>query len=564
MRVRIVWVVVVCVCQASSSPLLGPAVLFKKNNSEESGRELVEATSSGVNAVLRGSSHRHCCVAFLTDGHKIPAAPYKVVAPAGVGVFEVVVDAHITNATHTQFSQVVAHMRQVRVLSRCMTVVVVSNRAAFLTAFAEWSLKSRLLVWATRLLAVTQLALPELQHLVTSHWTFTMMNTMFLNLEQVTPTRLGMFVYLPYSPRKAQVARVARWTQATGLTLISHQQLFPEKFSNFFGEQVNVTALPFSPYWIQDEGSGLTQYYGTDYLMLRAIAASLNFTIHVLPAANWDEVTKKVEERESFMATVIYAMLPGRLEQYDFSYPYEYASPTFCMLKPVLKPQFLSLYYPLADEVWASILAVLVLVPATIIMMNIMSIREVQDDRMDTQLVVQEVVRTLLGQDMSRRLTRRSWARVIIGSWLVFAFIIGVAYRGNLTASLTIPKYPARPETLEQLVSVVKKVTMPPYGAQFRDFYSRSDSTVFKALAQRMDLVPSVLDGLQQVSDKQAHIQVRRYLELVIAERFTQAGGTSRLYLGRENVFSGMSAWPLPHDAPYKPQLDFSIRAIIE
>ena len=66
------------------------------------------------------------------------------------------------------------------------------------------------------------------------------------------------------------------------------------------------------------------------------------------------------------MATIIYAVLPDRLKRYDFSYPYEYASPTFCMTKPMLSPQFLSLYYPLANEVWLSILLALVLVPVVL------------------------------------------------------------------------------------------------------------------------------------------------------------------------------------------------------
>lgn len=43
---------------------------------------------------------------------------------------------------------------------------------------------------------------------------------------------------------------------------------------------------------------------------------------------------------------------------------------------------------------------------------------------------------------------------------------------------------------------------MPSYGAQFRDFYSKSDSIVFKALAQRMELVQNLLEGLSQVSNK--------------------------------------------------------------
>lgn len=79
------------------------------------------------------------------------------------------------------------------------------------------------------------------------------------------------------------------------------------------------------------------------------------------------QVTQKVENREALMATIIYAVLPDRLKRYSFSYPYEYASPTFCMTKPLLRPQFLSLYYPLANEVWLSILLALLLVPVVLV-----------------------------------------------------------------------------------------------------------------------------------------------------------------------------------------------------
>ena len=62
-------------------------------------------------------------------------------------------------------------------------VVVVSDDPAFLTGFAEWSLKGRLLVWATRLVVMTRLPPLQLQVLLPAHWTFAMMNTIFLNTE---------------------------------------------------------------------------------------------------------------------------------------------------------------------------------------------------------------------------------------------------------------------------------------------------------------------------------------------------------------------------------------------
>lgn len=67
-------------------------------------------------------------------------------------------------------------------------------------------------------------------------------------------------------------------------------------------------------------------------------------------------------------------------------------------------------------------------------------------------LVVKQVVGTLLDETISGRLPRRSPTRMVLATWFIFAFIVGNVYRGNLTASLTVPKYPPRAETLAQLV----------------------------------------------------------------------------------------------------------------
>lgn len=63
----------------------------------------------------------------------------------------------------------------------------------------------------------------------------------------------------------------------------------------------------------------------------------------------------------------------------------------------------------------------------------------------------------LLGQNLPPRLPTITSSRLLVATWLVFAVIFTSAYRGNLTASLTLPKYPPRPETLPQLVDSVKR-----------------------------------------------------------------------------------------------------------
>ncbi|MPC52164.1 hypothetical protein E2C01_046026 [Portunus trituberculatus] len=133
--------------------------------------------------------------------------------------------------------------------------------------------------------------------------------------------------------------------------------------------------------------------------------------------------------------------------------------------------------------------------------------------------VFQDMAAMLLGQSLPHRLSSHHSSRVLMAAWIVFALIVGVAYRGNLTASLTLPKFPPRPETLPQLVDTV---------------------------------------------ESRAHLGGRRYLKYQIADKFTGMDGISRLYVGRETLYPGASGWPIPHDAPYKAQLDHWIMATIE
>ncbi|XP_047487061.1 ionotropic receptor 21a-like [Penaeus chinensis] len=381
----------------------------------------------------------------------------------GLVVLELKFDSK-DNVTDSLFYKTIRKARQVRQRSWVVQVLVVSDDPAFLDAFARWSLRGRLLVWQTRLVVVTRLPKHDLQALLAKHWTLAMMNALVLNLADEAAdgdqARGSLYVHLPYSAHGEKMVRLGQWTRKEGITLLAGASLFPQKYWDFHGAPVNVTALPFAPYWSVEEGEGaaggappFSSYSGTDFLMLRTIAEALNFSVNVLPTADWGEVTQRVEERVSFMAPIIYAVLPGRLEHYDYTYAYEYASPAFCMTKPVLKPQWQSLYYPLSDLVWLSALAVLLIMPPTFSMLGRLDGRGMGGNTG----VAFAVMGTLLGQNLNQLHSHSNAARLLLGAWLIFAFILGTAYRGNLTAALTLPNYPPRPETLQELVQAVKR-----------------------------------------------------------------------------------------------------------
>ncbi|XP_066982738.1 ionotropic receptor 93a-like [Macrobrachium rosenbergii] len=472
-----------------------------------------------------------------------------------------------------QMDGVVSKARSLRLRSRCLLVVFLHDDERFLEIFAEGSLRGRLLVWASRLLVITRLSFLRLRSLLASYWTFSMMNAVMMNLEG-NSTSLKLYTNLPYSSSGSQIVQVATWSQENGLSLRRKNNLFAEKFSNFFGATVNVTALPYAPHWLETveehpDGSTTKIYGGTDYQLLSTISEALNFTIRVLQTSSWDEVATRVEERVSFMATVFHNVLPQRLERYDYSYTYEYGSLDFCVAKPGLKPRWQALYYPLTDEVWLAILAALVLVPVVLCLVCVSShtptFQVKSGKALSLHAALENVFGTLLGQPLLKDLPDGSSSRTVLGTWLVFAFILGTAYRGNLTASLTIPKYPPRVETVEQLVETFDRITMPPFGNEFIQFFKQSDNKLYKNMAERMSIVPSVMDGLRQaIKEKEAHVAGRRFMEQTIAKYFSNPDGSTKLYVGRESILPGISAWPLPHDAPYRPQIDRLMMSVIE
>ncbi|XP_063886373.1 uncharacterized protein LOC135114400 [Scylla paramamosain] len=485
--------------------------------------------SAAVVKLLEVTTERFCSIISITDD----SASFFAVAEEiwetwrqqrGTAMFQVKAHNQNTNMTH-RLSQLVSLARQVRQSSSCTTVLVVSHDPAFLAAFAERSLKSRLLVWANRLVVVTRLVTTQLQMLLTVHWTFSMMNTMFLNMEREPPNMMYgcvWYTYLPYTPNGGKIEMVAAWTPSRGLYLSRKILPFPEKFLNFHGTVLNVTALPYNPFWMEDNimlanGTSVIKYDGTDYRLLMMVAAALNFTVQLLYSESWDDVTKQVEERVSFICPAYHIMMTVRYERYDFTYTYEFSYFSFAMAKPSQEPQWQSLYYPLTDQVWLAVLAALLSVPTIYISIEYVQ-RNMNGQTTGGGAVFQDMAGMLLGQSLLYRLSSNHSSRVLVTAWIVFALIVGVAYRGNLTASLTLPKYPSRPETLPQLVDTVERITVPPFGITHVKYYSMSESPLFNALAKLMEVGPSLMEGLQGALQHKCYLspEALLFLSLVV------------------------------------------------
>ncbi|MPC76150.1 hypothetical protein E2C01_070555 [Portunus trituberculatus] len=63
---------------------------------------------------------------------------------------------------------------------------------------------------------------------------------------------------------------------------------------------------------------------------------------------------------------------------------------------------------------------------------------------------------------------------------------------------------------------------------------------------------------------RSSHTDAKKNIQYEILDKFTEEDGSTPLYVTRGFVAPTPCGWPIPHDAPYKAQLDRLIVAIME
>ncbi|XP_064102698.1 uncharacterized protein LOC135212862 [Macrobrachium nipponense] len=156
----------------------------------------------------------------------------SVVGGSGTAIFGLDPFDPYSNSTRDSFAEAVSHMKQLRQTSPCVVLLTVSEDPRFLAELSRCVDRDRLLLWETKVLAVTKLPLHDLRDFLESSWVFSMTNAMVLNFDdKADGSRGGVYSYLPYGRSgRGQMVRVGSWSQEDGLTVVSNFQLYPEKY----------------------------------------------------------------------------------------------------------------------------------------------------------------------------------------------------------------------------------------------------------------------------------------------------------------------------------------------
>ncbi|KAG7162371.1 Glutamate receptor 2-like 7, partial [Homarus americanus] len=410
----------------------------------------------------------------------------QLVAPWGMGVFEVAVDGQDANVTQAQLSRVVDEARRVghshittearlRQVSWCVTVVVVSDDPAFLAAFAEWSLKGRLLVWSTRLLVVTRLPLQELQLL---HKVMSGRNTMLLIVGDTSVSlRVEVYVQLPYRQLGGQFLRIATWTHNQGLVSRTHLPLFPDKFSKFLNApKLKVAAIVMSHFKIvkmndaESAGDERVVYTGAIANVVEYLSRALNFTYkYVMPPdgsfgtkaedGSWTGMVGLVSREEADIAIGPFGLTPIRAEAVDFTWPLSYDNTKILagLGDPEVDPWGFLL--PLAPLVWAAILTALLMLLTVILMCS--SCLSPKTSTFFIRLTdTHGFIRVLLQQTAIISMEWWWWQRVMLGVWMLMTLVLTRSYAGNLMSLLAVRHIPQPFQSLREVIDDPSTITI--------------------------------------------------------------------------------------------------------
>uniref|UniRef100_A0A0P4WMN3 Ionotropic glutamate receptor C-terminal domain-containing protein n=1 Tax=Scylla olivacea TaxID=85551 RepID=A0A0P4WMN3_SCYOL len=114
---------------------------------------------------------------------------------------------------------------------------------------------------------------------------------------------------------------------------------------------------------------------------------------------------------------------------------------------------------------------------------------------------VLETVGMLLGQDSRLLKPERTAVRMVVLMWLILGLVITTGYKSNLIAFLSMPKYPDRPENVEELARANVRSLFLQKSSKFQTYLKESHIPAYRSITSRIDTVTTELEGLQHISE---------------------------------------------------------------
>ncbi|KAA0195335.1 Ionotropic receptor 119, partial [Hyalella azteca] len=325
-----------------------------------------------------------------------------------------------------------------------------------------------------------------------------------------------VYTYLPF---KKQVQTLGRWSS---MTFKNFDDIFRDRYPSFDGYTFHLaTWFDDKPYIFQSRSGPKGEGEGVEIEMLNALCKVLNFsyTITEEPSdmkwgayenGTWNGMLGMVYRKEKNFTVNFFVITDQRRAAFDSTVSYWNEGFGISMLAPPPFPRWKNFYYPFTAHVWMGLFLTFII----------------------------SVV----------------FYQIFIGFWFLFCMVVALAYTANLIAFLTVPLYPKRIQTVEQLALSHYGISMYDYGEFVPGALASSTDPMYRRIRARLELYPTYAEAVYpMLNGTHAHVESFSYNRIA-----------NNSYMLKEQLFPGHLCWYFQKNTPYVYKFDDGIQRLVD
>ncbi|XP_064096440.1 ionotropic receptor 21a-like [Macrobrachium nipponense] len=302
---------------------------------------------------------------------------------------------------------------------------------------------------------------------------------------------------------------------------------------------------------------------GLCFIIFHALSQWLGFhyDVHLTRDTSFHIIEDTVMRGQNDVILNFAGLTPSRYEEFSLTVPYHYEGFGLMLEVPPPLPQWQNFIFPFTWQVW---IATLVTILITGIIFHLLNYQEEKSFAINLIIVAQSV----LAKPMDN-IPERWRVRSFLLMWWLLSWLLELSYFCNLIAVLTIPVFPKKIQTAQELADSRYRVCLLDYGEFVAEALPASTHHTLAALGAKLDLVP-VMDNMPNAGEegcvelvlKGTHSHLETYSYTVYL--YSKLGHSSTVYPLKEQIYSNYLAFPVQKDAPWKYKFDEGMQRLFE
>ncbi|XP_071525467.1 probable glutamate receptor [Panulirus ornatus] len=327
------------------------------------------------------------------------------------------------------------------------------------------------------------------------------------------------------------------------------------------GTDLRVAAGVWVPWVVlkQDQQGFLTAT-GVLIDLVNILAAKLNFTYtlveaidgewgRLLPNGSTTGMIGMCQRQEVDMALGPFSITYVRSKIIDFSEPLYIDTVGIFLPRPRLERDLAGFTKPLAWKVWMVLLILLVVSMTLGALLNWLAFRwslpnvgKAVGGHLFQPIWIWKALLVEPIEVPPKSLT----GRVLLGSWLVAAGILGAAYQGVLTSLLAVPRVSVPVDSLRDLVNYGRIPWAIEQGTSLHQLFGDAESGVHKQISDGSFLVTSLFEERERMKEERFAIICDFFsMKKIMSDDYSNTG-MCNYYIAKEVIWSTAMAFAFP------------------